>query len=174
MAAAQLSYSNDPGSLPAGSLATSDDYVAASLTNTTGALVPHGLGVVRGSTDTNFALPSSKSNKFAGIVLRDQFGNASNAAVPQGSPGVADKDVAAVIRQGKVVVAVEGAVAKGGQVFCRITTHGGLTPGNFRGDADVVSSADTAAIVAGAAFDTSTSGAGFAVVDLYGQLGALT
>ena len=178
MGAAQLTYSSDPGALTAGAIAFADDIVAGPLKNTTGALVPFGLGVVKGSGDLNFALPASKSNKFQGVVIQRQFGNNSSLTVPQGSPGVADTDIATIGSQGVFVVPVEGAVTKGGDVFVRFATSandGTLTQkGKFRADADTNTSVDTAAKVAGAKFLSSTSGAGNALVSFYGQLGDLT
>lgn len=63
------------------------------------------------------------------------------------------------LRKGRVWVIPEAAVTQDGAVYARITVHGGLDQlGAFRGDGDNVAGTDTATLVPGARWCSSSAG----------------
>lgn len=117
-----------------------------------------GLGVVR-AADQTVKLPAAAgdvTNAFEGFAVRQEY-REPNAA------GYANLEPIPIMREGYIWVAVEGAVTEEGAVFVRHTASGGNTTlGAARGDADTANATQ----VPGAKFITSTTAAGYAIVEV--------
>lgn len=109
---------------------------------------------------------NSESRPVEGIVISTQAiqEQATNTL------GVANANVPAypigynfsVLRKGRVWVWAEEAVTPADQVFVRHTAAGNNKPGNFRQDADTAN----AALLKGARFMSTTTGAGLVLVEI--------
>lgn len=96
-----------------------------------------------------------------GVVLADQ-GRAQNPAVATAQYPI--QSAVSLLRQGRVWVNAETAMADGANPFIRYTVNGALFVGNFRNDADTAKAAQMAAgqaVVRG-----TTLAAGYAVIEL--------
>lgn len=179
----QISYLNEPGGLAAGMKAdTGDDYVR-SYRNTTGAVVPFGIGVARNGlvspTNTLEALKrqTSIADDMIGITTHSHVGNSSTQTWPQSSVpfgqagavlvGAPDGVEVNVTRQGRTWAFVEAAVNPDLPVFMRLVANGAGKDvvGAFRGDSD----GGTCALVDGASFLSVATAAGVAVIELVGR-----
>lgn len=168
----QITYANFPGGLIAGQLADLQFCYKRSYKNTTGAVLKPGVLVALGAADDRLKqMTTAVTDKVLGIVLLEagqtNQGNGQVSSIPFGttpdtdSYGYADKTVVPVLRKGCVVVAVEAAVAACTDAWVRVTADANPV-GGFRSDAD----AGEAVRLSGARFLTSTSGAGFAVLEI--------
>jgi hypothetical protein len=132
----------------AGQLADVGDYDAITGINEAGADVPFGVAVKQGVKDDGFANLSAGTDVVKGVTMhrhRDPFGVGATG-------GVQDKEASALLRYGRMYVAVEQAVVAGDPVFCRFATGaGGAVRGAFRKDADTA----TAVLVKGAKYLTT-------------------
>lgn len=120
--------------------------------------IPFGSMVKHGTLDGDAKALAATSDKLAGIVV-----HAHNYAkdTELGTTGLKPKAQLNVLRSGRIWVAVEEAVAVGGAVRTRAVAPGTL--GVFRTTADAGKSIDISKF---ARFLTSTSGAGFALLEI--------
>lgn len=120
--------------------------------------ISFGQAVVRDS-DNKVKLPGQATditNTFEGFAVRQEYYEASSAGYANGAS-------LPVLRRGYIWVLTEGAVTEEGSVFARHTASGGNTVlGKVRADADSA----TAAQVPNAKFVTSTTAAGYAIVEV--------
>ena len=126
--------------------------------------IPIGRAVVKATgSDVAVRLPTAGDTKIHGVAL------ITDSMVADRTTGVvayADKDTVDVARSSAVVVYTEQDVTSDDPVFVRIVAHGtGLDVGQFRKDADTVSSADTAIAWTAARFVNSASAGGLVVVE---------
>jgi hypothetical protein len=156
----QTSYPTALVTALAGMLADIGPNRTRSMRNADAAEIAFGLGVTLKASDTDDAakLPAASGDKLAGIVMHTQVSRTETLA---NLSAVEIGGRANVLEQGKIWVAVEGAVVAGGAVYCRYATGTGTQKGAFRADADTSS----AALVKGAKFLTSTAGAGLAQIE---------
>lgn len=117
-----------------------------------------GLAVVR-AADQTVKLPAAAgdvTNSFEGFTVRQEYREAN----PQ---GYSNLEPVPVMRRGYIWVEVEGAVTEEGAVYVRTAASGPNTQlGAVRGDADSAN----ATLIPGAKFVTSTTAAGFAIVEV--------
>ncbi len=117
-----------------------------------------GIAVVRAGDQTVKVATAGAdiTNAFEGFAVRQEVRETNGA-------GYSDKDPIPVLRRGYIWVAVEGAVTEEGAVFVRTAASGANTTiGAARADADSAS----ATVVPNAKFVTSTTGAGYAIVEV--------
>jgi hypothetical protein len=123
-----------------------------------------GLGVVAnaaGAAGQNLvAVPSGVGRRFRGVALTRQFRASSSGAGLDLTYKAGDQ--VPVVEMGRVVISVVGAVNPDSQVFLRLT---GADAGKFSAGPAV---AGTDFLIANASFESSTSGAGVAVLNLHG------
>ncbi len=94
---------------------------------------------------------------FRGFAMRQEYNAWGTDLIP-------DKEECPVLRKGWIWIQVEGAVTKGAPVFVRTAANGGNTTlGIARADAD----SGNAAQVPNARFDSTTAGAGLAIVEVW-------
>ena len=143
------------------------DNVDSMVSTEASAEVPFGVMVQHGTADTDAKLLSATSNKLAGVVLQS---HAYAVGTELGTVGLLPKASLSVLRQGKVWVNVEEAVAVGGAV--RVRAAGTGTKGGFLTTASATNTIDCSKFCR---FLTSTSGAGLALVeiDMSGAAGAV-
>jgi len=131
--------------------------------------IPFGRAVVRRTSDSSAdvvrdgsaSLPSSAGDEFLGIVSRVH--SDVDPLTPLGS--VAPFKKMSVVNRGLILVQTEESVLAGDDVYFRHTPKTGFTDlGVFRNDADTA----RAAQITGAKFETSTTGAGIAIISLRG------
>jgi hypothetical protein len=103
-----------------------------------------GLGVKQGTTDNTILLPTADADELLGITV-SSFTYGYNAALT-GSLAIMPKDVAAVLKQGKIwVLAEQSNIVPGDPVFWRFTANGaGKAVGQFRKDADTARAVEVA------------------------------
>ena len=166
----QITVSLEPSTLRAGMKADLGDDVCKSYKNTTGAALPFGVLVELGAADDRLKRITG-TGKVIGVVVHGHGESNQGASMTSATPfgtdtdvyEIADKKMASVMRKGYVVVAVEAAVAAETDAWARVTSGGASEiVGAFRGDSD----GGDAFRLEGARFVTSTSGAGFAVLEL--------
>jgi hypothetical protein len=129
--------------------------------------VPFGVGVVKraspADTVEQCGVPTATADVTArprGIALIDQTRKGPQAG---NAGGYESGDIVSYLKQGRIWVAVEGAVSQDSSAFCRFASGaGGTQLGAWRADADT----GTAVAFPTAVFRTSTSGAGFAIVEV--------
>jgi hypothetical protein len=93
----------------------------------------YGRGVVPGTNDDEFALPSATGFELLGVTL---FNHTNDNRSLTASDGIDAQQTTDIMSRGAVWVLPEQAVVPGDPVFVRHTTNGGDTPGGFRMDAD--------------------------------------
>jgi len=109
------------------------------------------------------------SGTFAGVALYDRVQQVnsgtpaflSSLTTTEGAQYPATEPIR-IRRKGRVYVYAEQAVNPTLPVYLRYTANGGLTPGNFRVDADT----SKAMVIANAAWVSTTSAAGLAVLEI--------
>lgn len=141
--------------------AESDDNLTrtATVSNTSTEAIPFGRAVVkRSGTDQSVKLPSTGSERFMGVAVREH----GMVDVASAADEIKPFSVFTAVYSGDVVVEVEEAVAVGDAVYFRHTASGAEKYGVFRNDADT---ADADAI-SGAKFMSSTTGPGLAILRL--------
>jgi hypothetical protein len=150
---AQTSYSTEAARAFAGMLAEFDNTTKSSisLASENVSAVAFGTPAVAGTdAETQFLLPSGAGDTFMGCTVH------RHGTEDATDDGIANGEMAEVLRRGKVWVVAEPVVAVGDAVYWRHTT----TPGAWRNDAT------DSVIVAGATWATATSGVGeLAVID---------
>ena len=153
-----------------GMVATLDNAQIWAYISGVNAILPFGLGVVRGQTTEwgalsipskvgatgTIVLPSATTDKFEGVLyrsttyeLRDGYTKDANGRI-----GYPAKREVSIVRRGVIAVYIDSAVDRGDPVFLRITASGttGLV-GCFRKDADTA----TAIAVPNASFITKAT-----------------
>jgi hypothetical protein len=160
----QTNY-NYPAAAIAGMLANIgekrvDSYVQAEAS----AEIAFGLGVAFSAaqdagTPAQALKLAASTDKIAGIVVHS---HAYDVRTELGTVGVKPKAMLGVLQEGDVWVNVEEAVTPTSEVWVRHTANGAgkLNPGEFRTDIDT----DKAIRWYGAQFQTSTTGAGLALL----------
>lgn len=103
-----------------------------SFLNDSGVPIEFGLGVVRGSTDYDARLPSSNTDFFLGVTVRDL----ARENISYSSTTYLSSDVMSVLRTGRIHVVSEVHVEYGDPVFCRFIASGDQQLGAFRNDDD--------------------------------------
>lgn len=125
--------------------------------NANGTTVDFGLGVVRGTGDREAKLPSSATQEFVGVTIRDEM--RENSFINYNSAGTVyqiGEPMSVLAKQGCIWVYTEVDVTAGQDVYCRFLANGGLTTlGAFRNDADVTASVAHAFLVPNAQFYSS-------------------
>jgi hypothetical protein len=120
--------------------------------------IPFGRAVVR-AADRTVKLPAAGAditNTFEGFALRQEYNEADSA-------GYANLKGLPVLRRGFIWVYTEGAVTEEGLVYARHTANGGnVDLGRCRADVD----SSNAAQIPNAKFVSSTTAAGFAIVEV--------
>jgi hypothetical protein len=159
----QTSYANQSATAAfAGMLADgSDNEVSSYVQAEASAEVAFGRMVKHGTLDTDALILTAGTNKLAGIVT-----HAHNYAkdTELGSTGLKPKAQLNILRKGRVWVAVEEAVAVGGAVRVRHTASGGNTAvGGFATTAEAAKTMDISKF---ARYLTSTTAAGFALLEI--------
>jgi len=128
--------------------------------------IPWGRAVVVGASadDQSAKLPTATGQKFRGVADRLPSTSDPSAADAGNQGKVAPFMEFSAVYEGQILVEVDMAVAVGDPVYFRHTTAGGGADdvGTFRKDADT----NKADAITGAVFETSTSGAGLAVISL--------
>jgi hypothetical protein len=161
----QTSFSVDKVRAYAGMIADAGDKDTGNKIATSA--VPFGCGVVKraapADTVEQCGVPTATADVTArprGIAVKDE----SRRGPQSGFPGGYELgDSVTYVKRGRVWVAVEGAVAQDSSAFCRFAAGGGGTVlGAWRADADTA----TAVAFPTAVFRTSTTGAGFAIVEV--------
>lgn len=155
----QTSIQNDPHPAFAGQIAYPmfPRIVMTRFVAQTGG-IGFGLAVVRAGDQTvkKATAAADITDTFEGYTVRQESREAN-------AEGYSDKDPVPVLRHGYIWVEVEGAVTEEAPVFVRTAASGSNTTlGTSRGDADGASAAQ----VPGARFVTSTTAAGFAIVEV--------
>lgn len=142
-----------------------NNYVQ-SFVNADTTTIDFGLGVVRGNADRKALLPTSDSQEFLGVTVRDEMReNTFLNGVSGGSPYQIGEMMGVLTKQGKIWVIVEDAVIAGGAVYCRFLANGALTQlGAFRSNADTVSTVDHAFLIPNAQYYSSASAGGYAQI----------
>lgn len=138
-----------------------DNYVESKVSEESSAEMPFGVMLAEGSAVTGALLPAAADDALCGVLLHS---HAYAKDTELGSTGVKPKASLSVMRKGYVWVAVEGAVTRGNVAYVRHTSDGASNTqtGKFRGDSD----SDKAVEARGCIYRTSTSGAGFAIVEV--------
>ena len=109
-----------------------------SLTNEESSAVPFGRGVIAGTDDDQFKLPSGAANVMRGITVHSQ------ATEDPTDDGIASEETAGVMVEGRIIVTPETTIAIGDPVFLRWTAGAaGEVAGRFRNDADGVAQVTT-------------------------------
>lgn len=123
--------------------------------------VPAGIMLVDGTDpETQASLPSATGQGLQGVVVHQQAREKLDLA---GNLMLRDGETASLVRQGRIWVVVEEAVAVGDAVFFRHTAGGGGSElGAFRNDADTV----TADQVTQASWVVGSAGAGVALLEI--------
>ena len=143
---------------------------AAVTANVATVVLPFGHGVVRRTAGANVtaksvAIPSATGQDIMGVTTRIHSNVDPTSADPANQQGaVSPFQDASIVHEGQVWVEVDEAVAAGDPVFMRHTAGGtgpGV-PGSFRQDADTA----RADQLAGAKFESATTGVGLARVSL--------
>jgi hypothetical protein len=131
------------------------------LTTANGGVVPFGLGIAQGDADNTGRLPVDGSEIQIGISVLDQM--QPNQPVT-GDHEYTLNSVMSVLKRGRIYVAVEDAVAIGGDVYVRHTTGAnGSQLGSIRSDND----GGKAAQLTGAVFgSTQATPGGLAIIDI--------
>lgn len=123
----QTEYKDNQEKAFAGLLTDMAPNYIHSLLNEEAAAVGFGRGVLQGTADDQFLLPSGDILKFQGITIHSH--NFEN----QGVDGIPVKGMASTMKKGVCWVVAEDTVAKGEGVFLR---HTGGNEGGFRSDVD--------------------------------------
>lgn len=125
--------------------------------------IPMGCLVTKGASDVEVILPTvagDVTGKTKGIALHDPLSAVQYAGE---DPKYPLQSAVAVLRQGRVWVKVEEAVADGDDVYARFATgSGGSQKGAFRKSADTA----TAAQVPTAKYRTSAASGGIAQIEI--------
>ena len=109
-----------------------------SLANEETSAVPFGRGVIKGTLENQFLLPSAQADVMLGITVH------THATEDPDDAGIAAKETAAIMREGRVIVTPETTIAIGDPVFLRWTAGAaGEVAGRFRNDADGVQQVTT-------------------------------
>lgn len=159
----QLTYTEKAASFFAGMLAdpNANAYIKGDLANEDAALAKFGLGYMLGTDpEKQFKLPAG-AGVFAG-VLTHQHATEKRALFTAGgaggATGIQQDEPGLIVKVGRVVVEVDEAVTAGDAAFVRHTTS---DFGKFRQD-----NAAGAAQAVNGVFESTTSGAGLAVLNL--------
>lgn len=159
----QTAYTTHPEAALAGQLADSYPSDIVSGHNEDDAPVGFGLGVVQGTGDDGFALPSDSTATLKGVTVHDH-----RELLSEGGAGAAPGDTCALLRKGRVFVVPDQDVAPGDDVYWRYseggTGEGGV--GSFRKDADTVETDSHALKVTSARWVTTASAGGLAVLEI--------
>lgn len=129
--APQTSYTDENDLGFEGMIADTAQRTVDSLTNEESSAVPFGRGVIGGTDDDQFKLPSAATDKMRGITVHSQVTEDPT------DDGIAAKETAGVMREGRIIVTPETTIAIGDKVFLRHTLGAaGDVAGRFRNDAD--------------------------------------
>lgn len=138
----------------AGMIVTLDDAQIWTYANGTGAVLPFGLGVVKGTnspgvmnglasdiqTTATIVLPSASGQRFEGITYKTDTYELRNtySRDAMARPGYPIGQPVSIVRRGVVAVYIDSAVDRGDPVFLRYSATAGGTGivGCFRNDAD--------------------------------------
>ncbi len=156
------SYPTTPGTGFAGQIADEGNRRVASAVNKTGAPIPFGIAVKKGTNDDEAVLLAATGDKLAGIAVHRHDVNTIGSTAWASDAGIPDGDRFDLLEEGVVNVKVEEAVVQGDNAFVRFEAGaGGTQLGAWRKSADTAS----ARAVVGAYF--RKSGAAGAIVPLY-------
>lgn len=162
---AQTSYSNKQGTALAGQLADLENHVIISRANgESSAEIPFGVAVCIGASDTECALPAASSAKILGVAVHS---HAEPVVSSSGVTGYTTDRAVSILRQGKIYVIPEDAVAEGGAVYVRYAGSG--QKGAFLGTDD----GSNSALLANAIWRT-TATAAIAELELLGPVQAMS
>lgn len=133
----QTSY---PTSLPVGFAGMQADGVRNDIVsgfNDETVAIPFGLGMVKGTGDRHYKLPSAASEKVDGIGVFTHNVNTIGSTQWPANAGIPAGDLFNVLAKGRLYVLVEEAVGPEDVVYCRFQMGpGGLQAGSFRKTAD--------------------------------------
>ena len=138
----QTSYDQNMAIGIAGQLADLSDHDIVTGLCEVSAGAEFGVGVRKGSAEQGFVLPSATGQKLLGVTVHTH--RADNLALA-GAAGIPDGETNPLLRKGRVIVKVDGAVVADGPVFCRHTANSSTKTrmGAFRGDTDGVAQVTT-------------------------------
>ncbi len=131
----QTTYNDKPAAAFNGMSAEGPHESVRSALNDTGVDCPFGIFVKKGDTDENFDLFSSGATALGALMHSHAQENRGLAS----AAGVANGDMANVLRKGKVWMLTEGTVTANGKVYARHTSDGASNTqkGKPRADGDV-------------------------------------
>lgn len=160
----QTSFSVDKVRAYAGMLADNGDK--DTFTKIASSAVPFGFGVVKraaqADTVEQAGVPTATADVTArarGIAIKDETRRGPQAGLVGGYEAL---DPMTLLKRGRIWVPVEAAVTQDGAAFCRFAAGTFAALGAWRADADTA----TAVAFPTAVFRTSTTGAGFAIVEV--------
>lgn len=158
----QTTYSTQPGESYAGMLGDSKETDIISRALGGAANVEFGVMLAYGANPTKECAPVADAGALKSLAGVAVHKHTPDRASLTDDEGIVPDSMVDLLRKGRVWVSVEQAVTPGDSVYVRMVAAGAEVKGHFRKDAD---GADAIEIV-GASWQSTTTGAGIALLDL--------